>query len=204
MHVWLEEMLEFQKLCNVFVCDKNWPFVILWEIPNVFMHYLPDKKPLRPYVPGYGSDWLAEIIVNHGLDLTNKFGSFFFSYQNDQWEASELCPIFVIIIGTIQVFSNPLCIVFLNWQTNTLKYSYWRFWCGSQPYTMPFSSFWRRELHHCTAFFIDSTRLTLVCCTEDKIWNKQSACAKLIISNVHNFYPSHPVFSESYLINFRK
>ena len=58
----------------------------MWEIPNVFMHYLPDKKLRHSYIPGYGSDWFAGIIINHVLDLTNKFSSFLRTIS----EASEL------------------------------------------------------------------------------------------------------------------
>ena len=53
----------------------------LWSILdmlNIFMHYLPDKKLWHSHVSCYGPNWFAGIIVNHGLDLTNKFRHSFF------------------------------------------------------------------------------------------------------------------------------
>ena len=50
---------------------------LLWEIQNVFMYYLPDKKLRHFYVLGNGPDWLAGIVVSHGLDLSNTFWNYF-------------------------------------------------------------------------------------------------------------------------------
>ena len=78
---WFEGMFEFvQKLLlqsfllSFKACDKNWPFLILYEKYFVFMHYLPDKKLGYFYVPGL--DWLAGIIVTYNLDLSKKCSSF--------------------------------------------------------------------------------------------------------------------------------
>ena len=46
------------------------------------MHYLHDKEHRHSYVPGYEPDWLAGIVVNHGLNLTNKLDR---PYQNDPY-----------------------------------------------------------------------------------------------------------------------
>ena len=51
------------------------------------MHYQPDKKLRHFYVPVYGRDWFARIVVNHSLDLSHKLVS---SDQNYQSEAFEL------------------------------------------------------------------------------------------------------------------
>ena len=40
------------------------------------MHYLPDKKLRHCYVFGYGTDRMAEIVVNDDLDLSKIFSSF--------------------------------------------------------------------------------------------------------------------------------
>ena len=84
-HVWLEGRLEFVwKLCSIiFTLVLSWLVMkkkkkkkrrTFWiYISNIFIHYLPYKK-LRH---SYESDWLTRIIVNHGLDLTNKFRSSF-------------------------------------------------------------------------------------------------------------------------------
>ena len=41
------------------------------------MHYVPDKKLRFSYISGFEPDRLAWIVVNHALNLTNKFVSFF-------------------------------------------------------------------------------------------------------------------------------
>ena len=81
-HVRLARMLEFvEKLSSVvfpFAYRGLWwksaISFLVWEIPNVFMHYLPDKKLRHSHVPDYGSDGLAGIVLNY---LTTKFRSFF-------------------------------------------------------------------------------------------------------------------------------
>ena len=123
-HVQLKEMFEFvQKLCSlVILLDlrglwwKSTVSHLVWEILNVFMHYLPDQKLRHSHDPGYGSDWLTGIVINHNLISATNLG---FSYQNDYSEASELlylhnqiwtypsllsCCTFIINIGLIHLF----------------------------------------------------------------------------------------------------
>ena len=50
-------------------------FHLVWEILNVFMQYLPDKKLRHFQASGYESDWFVGIVFNHSLDLTNKYAS---------------------------------------------------------------------------------------------------------------------------------
>ena len=52
------------------------------------MHYLADKKLRHSHVPGYVSNWLSRIVVNHGWSKQQVWE--FFSYQNDQSVAYEL------------------------------------------------------------------------------------------------------------------
>ena len=69
------------------------------EISNIFMYCLSDKKLRCSCVPGYGPDWLAEIIINHGVDLIYKFNS---SYQNKVRLPS--CYIFITPLDTFNLF----------------------------------------------------------------------------------------------------
>ena len=92
---------------------------LVWEIANVFLRYLPNKKPRHSHSPSY--DWLAGIVVNHSLDLTNKFWSTFLM-KTIRMRIPSWCT-FVITIGLIQFFSNSL-----HWHQNTLEFSYWSFW----------------------------------------------------------------------------
>ena len=59
--------------------DENWPFFYLvWKMLNFFMHYLPDKKLRYSHVPGYGTDWLNGIVVNHDLYSQQQIQEFFY------------------------------------------------------------------------------------------------------------------------------
>ena len=86
---------------------------IIWKISKIYMHYLPDKK--LKHFPGYGPDWLTEILVNHGLDLSNKFGSSFFLRMIRVKLLS--CRTFIITIELIQLFSNPPHCPYIDTQT---------------------------------------------------------------------------------------
>ena len=87
-------MLEFVEKLRSTVYPLVLPLIeitlslLFWEIANVFMHYLPDKKLIHSNVHGYGPDCLAEVFVNHDLDPINKLGNSFF--RNDQSGASKL------------------------------------------------------------------------------------------------------------------
>ena len=84
-NAWVERMLEFvQKLCRMVFPPVPrhlwWKLALshlVWEIPNVFMCNLPDKKLRHFHVPGYQLAWLVGIIVNHSVEFTKKFGSSF-------------------------------------------------------------------------------------------------------------------------------
>ena len=156
---------------------------IVWEIPNVVMHYLPDKKVKHSHASGCGPDWLAGIVVNHGLDLTDKYGSAFLirTIRVRLWR----CSTFVITIRLVQLFwilYTILRLTFRHSEMYILKLLAW------MPSSSAFSKFWRSELHPGAAFLTDSARLTRIYCTVDRTWNKQNACVKLII------YPLHPIY----------
>ena len=70
------------------------------------------------------------------------------------------------------LFINMNMNLFSNWYSNTMKSLYWSFRVNAKQYSMLFSNFWRTELHSGAAFLTDSVQLILVCCTEDKTWNK--------------------------------
>ena len=66
--------------------------------------------------PAYESDWLARIVVNHSLNLTNKF----FSGQNHQngiWELPYLCNHY----GTHRTHFES-SVLNSDWQPNTVKF----------------------------------------------------------------------------------
>ena len=39
------------------------------------MHYLPNKKLRHSNVHSYGPNWFVGIIINHGIDISDKFGA---------------------------------------------------------------------------------------------------------------------------------
>ena len=79
---------------------------LLWKILNVFMHYLPVKKLTHSNVSGNGPDWLTGIIVNHGPDLTNKYGSYFLIKTISVIILS--CRTFITTIALIRLFLHHL------------------------------------------------------------------------------------------------
>ena len=80
---------------------------------------LPIGKLRHTHIPGYGPDWRAEIVVNHGPDLTNKFISSFLIWTIKV--RISCCHTFVIVKGLIQLLSNSLHSVF----SVTLKRRMW-------------------------------------------------------------------------------
>ena len=73
-------------------------YICIREIYNTTLRYLN--------VPGYELDWLTGIIVNYGLDLTNKFRSSFLIRIIRVNHPT--CPTYIITIGLIQIFLNIL------------------------------------------------------------------------------------------------
>ena len=69
---------------------------------------------------------------------------------------------------------------FSKWHQHLLNVPIGTSSINSNQYSMPFPNFWRSEWYY-FAFLAESTQLTLVCCTVDKIWNKLRAYTKLII-----------------------
>ena len=151
---------------DTWVCSKalqhglsfcpSWPMIkkmllfhYVWEILNVFMCYMPDKKLKHSYVTDYGLDRIAEIIVNHSLDFSYKLRISFLIRTIRVRLLS--CHTFIIPTGLIQFFSSPLQCPQLDIQT---------LWilciglCGvnSMQYSMLFLNFWRSELYQGEAF----------------------------------------------------
>ena len=92
---------------NLFKSFAAWSFFLwyklvfshfVWEIPNVFMHYLPDKKPWLSYVPRYGADWLLE------------------SLSIMAWLSPTNSDIFL----SEQLIRHPSCCTFYHWTLSTL------------------------------------------------------------------------------------
>ena len=95
-----------------------------------------------------------------------------------------------------------------DWHPNNMNSLYW---------SMSFQNFWRTDLCHDVAPFTDHAQRTLVCCTVNKTWNKQSACIKLIIHSSDNLpiycglegpemnnTKRYKVYSRIYLWKFRR
>ena len=100
-------------------CCVVFPLVLhgfVWEISNTFMHYQPDKKQALT-----GPHWLVGIVVNHGLDQIRQF----FSYQNDQSEASDMSYL------RNQHWTHPTLFKFSvlpsDWHLNIVKSLHWSF-----------------------------------------------------------------------------
>ena len=140
------------------------------------MHYLPDKKLRHFHVPGYGPDWLDGIVVNHGLDLTLKFGCSFLIRTSRGRIPS--CRTFVITIGLIQFFFESSSRS-LEWQQKIWILCIRGFGMNAHQYSVLCPNFWISELCYGDTFLTYSTQLTLVCCTVDQTRNKQSAYTKL-------------------------
>ena len=144
-------MLSF--LLSFMTCEKVELFSLLvWQIPNVFMHNLPEKKLIYSYVSGYGSDWLDGIIVNDGQDLRKKFGSSLTIKMIRLRFPS--CSTFLITIGLFQLFWNPLHSTQVDMQTQ------WNFSIvpleeNDKQNILPFPNFWKRDLHRCAGFILE-------------------------------------------------
>ena len=98
------------------VYDKNWLFLFKFEKYRMFLCTTCQKKKIQS-LPclGYGFHWLAWTAVNLSLDLSNKFGrSFLIRAQRVRLLS---CHTFVITIGYIEIFSNPL-----HWASNAKQY----------------------------------------------------------------------------------
>ena len=97
------------KTCSIggdlWVCSKAWQcsFSPCLSWPVIKILFLLDKK-LRHSL-GYGANWLARIIVNYDLDLTNKFSYFLIRMIRVRLPS---CHIFIIIIELLQLSLNPL------------------------------------------------------------------------------------------------
>ena len=82
-HVWMERYSSssksFESAVFLLIFYVLWWKLALsylvWEIPNVFMHYLSNKKLRHSHIRRYEPGWLTGIVVNHGLTWLNKFGS---------------------------------------------------------------------------------------------------------------------------------
>ena len=104
-----------QKACSsVFplllymTCDiKLAMFHLVLEIPSVFMHYQPDKKLKYSPISGHGSDSLAVIVINHGLDHSNKFGSSFLRTIRVRLPSSRIIITTIKLI--LQFSTRPNC-----------------------------------------------------------------------------------------------
>ena len=101
-------------------------FLFAWEILNIYMPYLSDKKLRHFHVPGYKSDGPTEIVVNHGQDHKNKLCS---SFLIEIIRIRLLsCRTFVIIVGLIKLFSKPLhshqIVTLTQWKIRIYIYIY--------------------------------------------------------------------------------
>ena len=108
--------------CDVLTHLVGCATICVWEIPNIFMHYLPDKKLRHSNVPGFEPNWFARVIVNHGLNLTNKFESSFL-IRTMRVNLSS----FIISIELIQLFCNLLYCCQIDTQSEIfiLKFLTW-------------------------------------------------------------------------------
>ena len=142
---------------------------LVWELPNVFMHNLPDKKFKHSYVTRYGSDWLAGIIVNHSLDLSHKF-RISFLMRTIRGRLLNYCSVVITII-LIQLFLSPLHCPQIDaqilWNLCVETYR-----MNANQSHMLFPSFWHCEFHHGATFPTDSAQLILIYCIVDKTRSK--------------------------------
>ena len=141
-------------LLSFMIHDKNWPFLILYKKYCVCLTM--------------NLNWLAGIVVNHGLDLTKKFGSYFLIRTIIVRLLN--CHTFVNTIGLLQLFLNPKHCPQIDIQT------LWNLCIGTsgmnvKQCSMLFPNFWRSELCYGATFFTGH-KMTLICCTVDKTWNK--------------------------------
>ena len=92
----------------------------LWKIPIVFIHKLCDSK-LRhwPYT------WHARIDVNHGFNLSKKFGSSFYI-------RTIRVKLYLCYHNRTHLTLFELSVEESVWDLSTLKSSYWSFRCECQ------------------------------------------------------------------------
>ena len=146
----------------------------MFLMTHIFMVYMPDKKIWHCLVPGYGFDWLTRFIVNHSLDLSENLEVLFFRTIIVRLSRLEL-------FDSFQIFCTVLR------HLHTVKSSSWIFPVNTK-------HFWKSVLHNGVAFSTDTAKLTHVCCSVDKTWNKQSVCTKLFIQNSNNLPVGHYIY----------
>ena len=187
-NVRLEEMLEFvEKICSAFFFScSSWTVIKIFSFGSYMrntkcLHTLitwypyPNKKKKKKkklrhsHVSGYGPNWLAGIVVNYSLDLTNNlWNSFLIRTQLPS------CRTFVINIELVQLFLNRLHCPHIFSQT--LKTSYWNFRCECQVVQYAVAKFLEEWITPWCFF----SQLTLIYCTVDKTW-KNTKCTQEII-----------------------
>ena len=124
-------------LLSFMACDKKMALShLVWEIANVFMHYLPDKKRIHSYVPGCGLEWLAGIVANQDLDVTNKFLGCF-----------QIRTIRVRLLSchTFEINNRLIQLIYCKVFRLTQKSSYLGIRTNAKRYSLPFLNFWSRE-----------------------------------------------------------
>ena len=110
---------------------------LVWEIPNVFMHSLHDKKLRHSHIPGYGPNWLRGIVVNHSLNLAkfefflskfSKWGFYsWYTFSNHHWTHPTSFKSFALFSDwhpNSEIFIlNASSMVFPNFQRSILLHS---------------------------------------------------------------------------------
>ena len=144
---------------------------LVWGIPNVPMHYLPDKKPRRYHVLGYTPDGLSGIVVKHNIDINTKVrGSFLIRTVRVR------LPRYNTLINTSGLIQRFFLDLLHCSQIDTVGFFYWILRPESQAVKHAISVFLVKADDD---FLKDSDQLTLVCCTVDEYWNQQRVFAKL-------------------------
>ena len=115
-------------LLSFMACDKNWIFLILYKKNRMFSwtSYLIRNSDTSHFLC-YRPDCLADIIVNHGLDLTHKFGSSFLKRTiRVSFSVSRTFSVTHPILFESSALSST------DWHSNIMKSSYWDFWMLSR------------------------------------------------------------------------
>ena len=108
----------------------------------------------------------SETPMSYAMDPTNLLGSF-------------------LIMASVSASNSWVLFLsdWFEWGCCTLRNHRWYlltlFESIATKLSMLFQNFWKSEWHHFVPFLTDCVNLSLVCCTVEKIWNKQSAYTKI-------------------------
>ena len=148
LYIYIYTLTHLSK--NIHVYTYTYLFIYIIIYVYIYIIYIPMiKKKLRHFrILGCGLCWLAWIVVNYGLDLTNNFRNSFFIKSIKM--RFPICCTDVIITGFIQFFKS--CALSSEWHRNTAKSSFCNWWREWQTVLPAISNFLERWIVRLSCF----------------------------------------------------